>query len=281
MQKKRGLQLIVTAKILKDEHGNPTVAEITKRGRTLKVSYDPDLGFTFTGPRSVMPSVVDIAALIYPPELQQKLVIPEPLSVVNVSGGKTVLFDDFEELLKWSAGALDNTNAFNGGKSLKLTMGGGAAVSTSRRFALSPHSRYKVEVYFACDDWTTLVGVDSLKVSLFLDNGVTTAQATLQYDRTGLTWYMYDNISSATFKLPKALDVLGGVEGTWHKLSFVVDFKSNIWECVDVNSFRSQLNIGLLNAASSGAIRGILTLRGHAGAGGANLWFDDVLIQEI
>lgn len=265
--------------VTRDEAGNPTLLTVNKNGRISQIQILND-EIRLIGDVSTLLDVFEFGALTP----HESFVIPEPLTVKDIGTGP-ILFDDFEfsgdlALLKWSAGALDNSNAFNGGRCLKVTIGGAATVSTSRAIPLK-NSRLLTELYFASDDWTAFAGVDTFQVTLFLDDGVQARQAQLQFDRTANKWYIYGD-STYTFNQVKPFSPLAGVSGAWHRLAFEVDFLNNKWLNVEIDSHKINFgNFALTTGTTTNTLTGSLTLRGHAGAGGALLYFDDVLIREV
>lgn len=55
--------------VIKDAAGNPSYVLAVKDGKSLKVSYDINQGFTFEGNRSLIPSITEMLKLVYPAEL--------------------------------------------------------------------------------------------------------------------------------------------------------------------------------------------------------------------
>lgn len=55
----------VTANIIRNTLQDPLLVEITRKGRTLKVSYDPKQGMVFDGPQAELPEIADILKMTH------------------------------------------------------------------------------------------------------------------------------------------------------------------------------------------------------------------------
>lgn len=60
--------------VLKDEVGFPSIVEVTKGRRKLKVTTDPNQGFTIEAPRSLLPDPMDAFRVVMPRVSYQKTV---------------------------------------------------------------------------------------------------------------------------------------------------------------------------------------------------------------
>jgi hypothetical protein len=174
----------VSIDVMRDPEGNPINAIVKERGATkLTVVSNSDGDLTITGSRrNLTPENLDLLKLVFPFQKPAKLEIPQPLQVQNVAGGKTLMFDDFEGILKWDAtsAALDNTVAYNGSYSLKVTCGAASTnVSTLRGFPPNPNIICGLACYFAVDDVSKL---NYFTLALQHIDGLRTLSAEVRYD---------------------------------------------------------------------------------------------------
>lgn len=56
----------MTVEVNKDAYGFPSIVSITKEGKTLQVTTNPDMGFTIEGPRGLLPDVMEAFRVILP-----------------------------------------------------------------------------------------------------------------------------------------------------------------------------------------------------------------------
>lgn len=62
----------MTVEVNKDQYGFPSIVTITKEGKTLRVTTNPDMGFTIEGPRGLLPDVMEAFRVILPRVSYQK-----------------------------------------------------------------------------------------------------------------------------------------------------------------------------------------------------------------
>ena len=283
------MSLKAEIKILKDESGVPSIVEVTRRGKTLKYEVTPQ-GFDLIGPPSILPDIYDIMPLIFPIQKETVFKIPEPLQVTQVSGGKTVFFDDMEGLLKWvtnATTAIDNTNAFNGSNSLKITVPApaGTANNTVRNFGLPFSRKVGFSCWFAVDDFTKF-SAGGLNFQLVNHDGILESDGYLRYDAINRVWQtynqngVYQNIPDSTQAVQ--YQPLTGVGGTWHKIKFVVDFINKEYVSLEVNERKFSITgIKFRSAATASSQFCSITVRAEAAAADEiNVWLDDVIVTE-
>lgn len=266
----------VEVEIIKDSSGFPTQINVKRGARKLTATYENGQKLKVSGDIDLS----GILGLIYPFPQQATVNIPQPLQVTNVQGGKTILFDDMEGLLKWSAGAVDNTYAFGGSNSLKVACGAGAATVT-RYFAMPPSQKVSWELLFSTDAWANFAA-NSLLFTLFHDDGLTVAQASVLYDRTTRTWYFYDDVGgSRTFTIPAPLAVKAGVQGAWHRFKISADLLNHFWIKAEIDNHAVDMTgLKCETAATSGTIQSAISVQGTSAGVGANFWLDNVSVTE-
>lgn len=272
-------------KVLRDSNGVPVQVIIDRFGRKVTVIYNENEGFVFTGQRDTLPDVPELLKLVFPYDKPDVFNIPSPLPVVSVTGGETILFDDFESLLKWrqlaATVAIDNTNAFNGGQSLKISSAAGVLAGGSRYFPISPTKKINLYVIFAIDDLTKL---EYLTFNLIhIDDNDTEHTAAIRLNASGQVQYRNSG-GTYTNLFVSSLTALNGVGGPYNKLSFGVDFINKKYTEITLNE-KTQLidTVNILSGNSGGNPSStIIYLTVDALAGqNVNCWFDDVLIKEI
>ena len=265
-------------KVMRDFSGLPTEAEIRSEGRLYKVSFSQDK-FTFN--RQPSKQVLDMLQLVYPFNEKTVLTIPEPLSVSPISGGKTILYDDMEGLLKWSAGAVDNTRAYGGSNCLRITNGGNAASTAYRDFPMPRSRKVSYEAVFAVDDWANFTNT-GWSVYLFFDSGLYAAQAQMLFDRTSRTVYIYDDVGAREFTLPALPADETGVRGAWHHFKIAADFTNMMWLDADFCGYKIPFeSFRLAAAASTGEMIANVQYYTGAGAAGSVSLLDNVLVTEL
>jgi hypothetical protein len=202
--------------------------------------------------------------------------------VVNVTGGKTILYDPMEDLLKWKdvAGTvvLDNTVAFNGANSLKLTCGAAEDEVKARRYFSMPLSRkIMVEFLFAFEDGAKLADFD---VDIGFFTGTRFHEAYVKYDRAAKQWDLNGTVISDTqFFLKEVVDI----SGPWHFIKYLLDFEANQLRDFQVNHNISKGNLAAIPVAANATYEhSYVTLIGDNKAGNElNIWIDDFRITEI
>lgn len=276
-----------TVNILRDSEGNPTIIELDRFGRKATVTYNPDIGFVFEGPKAAVPKLADLLYLIYPEKKRVSLEIPEPLSVVNVGGGKTILFDDLEALLKWTQTsgtvAVDNTNAYNGSQCLKITCGAALAQAEATKyfpFPIAPKNSFQCT--FAVNDTSKL---NKLRFQLNKQHHNVTEYGRLSYDCDNKYWQYTsksDDKQITGSETVAQLETLDGVGGAWFKVKFTLDFLSKTYVSAELNGKKFDLNDITLQTGTGAFDRACyarITVDNKAGQEVIG-YFDDIIIRE-
>lgn len=204
--------------------------------------------------------------------------------------GPVILFDDMEDLFKWSESdgvgdfvfEKDSAVAFNGSASLHMiTRTAGAApadvVTAWRRFYQRPGKRYRVELLWnlAANARCNLV---TFKVSIM--DGSAEHRAAVFYDSQNLKWLYMDSGS-----VPR--DVVDGAqnlcEGAWHRLMFEIDEVKG--EYLRMVSDGLEIDLGgtaYYNPSNGAVIKGsvLFSIKSQSTAP-PEINIDDVLIMEV
>lgn len=274
----------IEVELIKDVEGYPTTATIKKRNRTLTAKFYNENKFILEG--QGLPSNAEILKLIYPVPYEPQFKIPEPLQVVSTVGGKTILLDDMEDLLKWwqVAGtvSLDNTFAYGGDQSLQIFCAAANTVgSGTRMFPLPPSRKVQLECLWTVDDYTRL---DGLRFELNILTGSERFNPTILYDGVDQTWQVYENAGYAVFHtLPQQYEVAAVVGGSWNSFKMGIDLASRKYTSFSANDLKIDLNqYEIWNAASVADINSRLSLTVDNVAGqNVNAWFDNVILTEV
>ena len=270
----------VTAVITRNMAGFPSKVEVTRRHHKLLAEYDSENGYTLSGDLDL----IDALKLIYPFNEKPVLTVPQPLQVQNVQGGNVSLFDDLEGLLKWHnigvTVALDNTVAFGGSQSLKLTAAAGAIVTARRYFGLEKLGKLSLSFKFLVDTYAKLTDLFFMVTILTGNNNYV---ATASYDRATRTWRLSDAAQAHPIiietALPQGVDANGA---GWHrfKMVFSLEPPKYISLSIDENTWiGSTIPIAKTIAAAVRSARVDLVVDAEA-AQDVNVWFDDVLVTE-
>lgn len=274
------------AEIIRDDEGFPVLATVSQGSQSLKMTYDKGFGFTVDGSRRSLSNddLWRALRLIYPGEEKVSFEIPQPLQVTQIQGGKTIMFDDMESLLKWDESgatvALDNTIAYSKTQSLKLTAAAGAIATAIRWIPLKNTVNYSC--VWGVDDWTKITTID-FYLSLQLHVSVVTQH--IQFNVANLVW-RYQGPTGAYVDFPNgAVPVvyrkLDNVGGQWHSFSLKADMTNNkILGCTVDERFLGGDLVGYRSTGAS-AQNSYVALRIDAvAAQDCNAWFDDVLVTE-
>lgn len=271
--------------IIKDESGEPSYVIINRKGHELKVTFDKERGFLFEGVK--VPSMNDLLSLVFPNSPKINLEIPEPLNVVNVIGGHTILFDDFESLLKWKQTtgtvALDNTNAYNGGQCLKVTCGAAnSRAEADKYFPFTPNRKISLEAIFAINDTSKL---NKLRFGLHTQYAGLIDYGRISYNRLNQNWEYFnglDDVAIPASETPNQIETLDSVGGAWFRVKFTVDFPNRRYVSAEINDKVFNLSQFVIGQGSGMVDRcnyARLTVDNVAGQEVIG-YFDDVKIME-
>jgi len=206
------------------------------------------------------------------------------------SQGAVLLFDDIEDLLKWTisgdgadyAGTKDTSVAFNKDASLKLitkatTPAVGDKVTALRDMPVPSSKRIEVTCFFRFD---VQADTDLVQFELTYFDNTNQHVVRLVYDPVGEKWRYYNSSAST-------VDVTGGAQallaGSFHRLRFIVDFSTDeyiLLECddltVDMTGTACYTTAETTNKILRFAIRIQNELTNRAIA-----YFDDILVKEV
>jgi hypothetical protein len=265
-----------TIEIARDQDGLPTTIKINYKTVTLNNDV-------MTIPANMTKDEIELLKLFYPYTEAATLTINEPLKVETVTDENVILYDDIEDLLKWSSSlggghlTKNNTIAYNGSYSLLNTsLDADAGVNQAfRRFPVTK-------------------GILDLKCKFYLYDIAQTDYVIFEiaiYDRAG-TWYaaIKFNIQTNTMQYYSS--------GAWHDITNApLSFMSEAWyECelkINIDSgqyISARINDFIFDVASNveftagpSSPRGEIGLNNFRIAGGnSEVYFDDVqLLGEI
>lgn len=198
---------------------------------------------------------------------------------------KTILYDDFEDLLKWdqqqATVAIDNTFAFSKSNSLKLTSSALPANVTAiatRNFVMPKSKKVAFSSKFAVDNFSKLS-----KLAMYITTWEKshTKTAYLAYVPADLKWTIdsYSNVD--LFTEPYQYETKNNVGGAWHELYFEADLQDCLYETVRVNGYelKPTKNITPTPSTSDQHAWIVLTVNNVNGQD-VNVWFDDILLEE-
>jgi hypothetical protein len=147
--------------------------------------------------------------------------------------GPVILFDDMEDLFKWTAGGTGGdvvhqkltTDAFNGSACLHMkTRATGATagdILTSQRYIFQrPGKRYQVECIFKLTDTTKVRGFD---VGVVLFDGIYSHSGIFRYSGANSRWEYYV-IGTGWVAVPGGSQDLG--DAVWHRMALSFDENS-------------------------------------------------------
>lgn len=268
----------------RDEQGTPIKAVVEEGQKKVTATFDKYNLLIEGSRRSLSTELLNILKLIYPYSEPPVFSIPQPLQTVDLEGGQVMLYDDFEELLKWSGTAtpsLDNTKCYGGSKSLKITVGAGADEYADRFYALSNVTgKYRIEWLFAVEDWTEITRMKLQWRRHPKPNGYTEAQLSVYQDKIEI------ETPDGTVELPSVTENFpnnGAVNAAWDRLSLSVDYSKKLYDTLKIGGQIIDLsNYGLVvDTATVGPRMGWVRIWGNnAAAGDAVFWIDDFRILE-
>lgn len=228
-----------------DSDGYPSRAKITKNKRVLTVTFERGVGFKLHG--QGLPSIAEILKLIYPAEKEVTFNIPDPLNVVTIPGGGRVLLnDDMEGLLKWKQTvggtvSLDNTRALNGSQSLKLVCGAAdTSCQAERYFAFPKSGKLKVSYNFMVDDYAKL---DYFCFALFQERLTNSFQGGIHFHRPSLAWQIYVAGAYVTILTIPNIYPNAGVAGPWNHVEAYFDFSSRFYKKLIANEHDAEFGV--------------------------------------
>lgn len=264
----------VNLDITRDINGKPNQVTITKRNHKLTAIYRDDRLLDLKGDLSL----VDNLKLVYPFQNQPVLNIPQPLSTVSVQGGKTVLFDDLEGLLKWTqiTGTVtkDGTVAYNGSNSLKINCAALDASAYAYRSIPQLSGNFTFSLLFSIDN---LSNFDFVTFGLRSLGGVRNQTAEIRLQQAYFWQYFdvagnYPNITAVPGPSARAYNDFHSLDlkvKNWQYQSLKIDN-----EVFDINQ---PCGVQLLGGNTYTLVwLGIV----HLGAVIVNLYVDDIRVTE-
>ena len=279
--------LAITLTILHDSEQR--ISQINMAGKIkADIIYD-ETGqrIEVTGARRYLPYLYDFLMLVKDRRLESIGTIDRikgidgPIEVVNLtSGSKVIFYDDMEGLLKWVEGgatvAADNTVAFHGSQSLKITCAAASTTANGYRLAWLPASRkLALSFVFSCDDFSKLDGF-SVDMLPYLDASSFQVQATYRAATTK-AWSVTAAAGTTTI-LTHAQQFHADA---WHYVKLKVDFNNGCYDSFQINERVIGLETIFANALAASTQRCQVTFTVDNTAGNdVNMWFDDVLLTE-
>lgn len=273
----------MSIKVVKDSEGIPTEVAIKSEGRLYKVSYDRD---NWTFDRNPTSRVLEMLRLVYPAQKQMVLSIPEPLQVVTAPGGRTVLSDDMEGLLKWTQDTAtvskDNTNAYEGSNCLSVAAAAGGVASAVRSFPMPPSLKLELELVFGI---TSVANLEDMTIEVSIADGSQNTSFFLRLT-TNMQWayigpgFVWNNIPA--FYHAQLLASHTSVGAAWHGLKMGMDFANNTWLYIQVDHKRTLISGNAYTYPSAGVRSSWIDLEIDAVAGQATTGlFDNVVLREL
>lgn len=283
------------ATVKKDDAGRLTQIQVRKgtqvKGVIMDFEYGED-GFVrdilFQGRREQLPNMPEIIDLVNESfierigKIQTIESIKEVLSVVvrpTKGTGDLLLYDYFEGLLKWAVGVIDNTYAYNGSNSLKVTcLDADIEVSAYRFIPFRPSLRVGKEFMFSIADNAKLYSFSST-----IDLVTTTCHVTAEIRiKNGVVSVYTEGAWKEIIDIGGDLRAKDGVYGAWHNAKMVVDFTTKEYVSFRLNQFEVDLE-GLIIPEQTPLIKqmgkiGFTVVR--VAGNDAIMWFDDVVVTE-
>lgn len=259
----QGKIMSVTAEIVKDDKGFPILVKLKHKSNRLEAFFDgPKL--TLTGSKRSLQdeALKDMLHLIYPAQPKTVLSIPEPLSVQNVIGGRTILFDDMEGLDKWTveagAGGKDNTLAYNDSNSLQVN-------GTLSRYIPAVKRNFDYSVFYY------LSGAAFTETQFVVDihSGRDYRSMILSHLQAGDIWRVV-TLGAGW----QTIAVVPVEDAFWHKIEIQV--REWTYKKVRIDNFEFGIDLSMHRAASAvpvcSTIQFITNIANN---------FDDLLIREV
>lgn len=272
----------IKAEIIRDDDGFPVAVTVRQGAKTVSVSYDKDTGLTVEGSRrSLTEELMQVLRLIYPAQEKIMFNIPQPLSVVTLQGGKILLYDDMESLLKWTSlsAALDNTVAYNGNQSLKITVLDADGTQLARRGVIGSRAdKLRMETLFAVDD---LAACQYVSFGFYRRYFKRLCKYSILCSVQNGKWEAYNNKLGIYEEIfTDALFEDKSTNNIWHRASFETDGLSLSKVSVDGRDYEINKKIYDTGTLSESYIQAELSVTRAAGHD-TNVWFDDVKVEEV
>lgn len=160
--------------------------------------------------------------------------ISHTTDIVTLDGkGKVLWYDDFEGVLKWqttagggigTAVALDDTKAYYGTKSIKLTgIAGGDYVGTEKRFLVPNNQVVGIELAIFTDITNQ---IDRINILIQMYDGFYASNIDFKWDLTTKQLTLYDANTNTDIIIESKYDHDRN-NPIWHRFKFVLDFSGS------------------------------------------------------